>query len=86
MRHSKRALTYARQGVSARKFRQLHYSAESEGRQTRNFRLEAVGMAMYRTCPLCGAHLDPGEACDCQEIKETKKEEKKDGSKSDDSN
>ena len=21
----------------------------------------------YRICPLCGAHLDPGERCDCQE-------------------
>ena len=21
----------------------------------------------YRTCPYCGAHLDPGEKCDCQE-------------------
>lgn len=20
----------------------------------------------YRTCPYCGAHLDCGEACDCQ--------------------
>lgn len=20
----------------------------------------------YRTCPLCGAHLDPGESCDCK--------------------
>lgn len=20
----------------------------------------------YRTCPDCGAHLDPGEVCDCQ--------------------
>lgn len=20
----------------------------------------------YRTCPLCGAHLDPGESCDCE--------------------
>ena len=20
---------------------------------------------MYRTCPDCGAHLDPGEICDC---------------------
>lgn len=19
----------------------------------------------YRTCPKCGAHLDPGEVCDC---------------------
>lgn len=22
-------------------------------------------MAYYRTCPLCGAALDPGEPCDC---------------------
>lgn len=21
----------------------------------------------FRTCPYCGAHLDPGETCDCQE-------------------
>lgn len=21
----------------------------------------------YRICPVCGAHLDPGEVCDCQE-------------------
>lgn len=19
----------------------------------------------YKTCPVCGAHLDPGEKCDC---------------------
>lgn len=24
-------------------------------------------MEYYRTCPICGAHLDPGEKCDCQE-------------------
>ncbi len=23
-------------------------------------------MSYYRTCPDCGAHLDPGEVCDCQ--------------------
>ncbi len=23
----------------------------------------------YRTCPFCGANLDPGERCDCQEEK-----------------
>lgn len=23
-------------------------------------------MSYYRTCPYCGAHLDPGERCDCQ--------------------
>lgn len=22
-------------------------------------------MAFYRICPHCGAHLDPGETCDC---------------------
>ena len=24
----------------------------------------------YRVCPFCGAHLDPGERCDCQEKEE----------------
>lgn len=24
-------------------------------------------MAYYSTCPHCGANLDPGEPCDCQE-------------------
>lgn len=24
-------------------------------------------MAYYRTCPYCGAHLDPGEKCDCSD-------------------
>ena len=23
-------------------------------------------MSYYRTCPVCGVHLDPGEKCDCQ--------------------
>lgn len=23
-------------------------------------------MSIYKTCPDCGAHLDPGERCDCQ--------------------
>ncbi len=23
-------------------------------------------MPYYKTCPNCGAHLDPDEACDCQ--------------------
>lgn len=27
-------------------------------------------MSYYRTCPHCGAHLDPGESCDCDK-KET---------------
>ncbi len=25
-------------------------------------------MAYFRTCPLCGAALDPGEHCDCEDI------------------
>lgn len=24
-------------------------------------------MAFYKTCPDCGAHLDSGERCDCQD-------------------
>ena len=24
--------------------------------------------AYYRTCFHCGAHLDPGEACDCRQV------------------
>lgn len=27
-------------------------------------------MAYYRTCPRCGANLDPGEKCDCGRKKE----------------
>lgn len=23
-------------------------------------------MSYYQTCPECGAHLDPGESCDCE--------------------
>ena len=26
-------------------------------------------MSYFRTCPHCGAHLDPGEVCDCHRIK-----------------
>lgn len=26
-------------------------------------------MSYYRLCPLCGAALDPGERCDCQDEK-----------------
>lgn len=22
----------------------------------------------FDVCPLCGAHLDPGERCDCEEV------------------
>ena len=25
-------------------------------------------MGYYKICPLCGAHLDPGERCDCEEV------------------
>lgn len=24
-------------------------------------------MSYYHVCPHCGAHLDPGEVCDCRE-------------------
>lgn len=27
-------------------------------------------MSYYRPCPVCGAALDPGERCDCQDKKE----------------
>lgn len=27
-------------------------------------------MSYYRPCPYCGASLDPGEICDCQEKEE----------------
>ena len=26
-------------------------------------------MSYHRTCPVCGANLDPGERCDCQDEK-----------------
>lgn len=26
-------------------------------------------MSYYKTCPYCGAHLDPVEVCDCQDKK-----------------
>ncbi len=28
-------------------------------------------MSYYRVCPRCGAHLDPGEVCDCREQEKT---------------
>ena len=31
-------------------------------------------MAYYNVCPDCGASLDPGEKCDCQEESEEKQE------------
>ena len=27
-------------------------------------------MSVYHICPNCGAYLDPGERCDCQDKKE----------------
>lgn len=27
-------------------------------------------MAYFRTCPLCGCNLDPGERCDCETEKQ----------------
>lgn len=27
-------------------------------------------MPYFNTCPYCGAHLDPGERCDCQDEQE----------------
>lgn len=30
---------------------------------------------MYRICPLCGAALDPGERCDCQDIADCKEDD-----------
>lgn len=33
-------------------------------------------MSYFRTCPLCGCNLDPGEQCDCAE-KEKKLRERK---------
>ena len=35
-------------------------------------------MAFFRICPDCGAHLDPGESCDCREIKAKELEQKAD--------
>lgn len=26
-------------------------------------------MGIYKICPRCGAHLDPGESCDCIEAR-----------------
>ena len=27
--------------------------------------MKEENVSYYRTCPHCGAHLDPGESCDC---------------------
>jgi len=29
----------------------------------------------YKTCPYCGANLDPGEECDCRRDEETSRTE-----------
>lgn len=31
-------------------------------------------MSIYRTCPQCGANLDPGERCDCKEKSAVRRE------------
>ena len=28
-------------------------------------------MSYFRSCPYCGANLDPGERCDCKEERST---------------
>lgn len=30
----------------------------------------------YRTCPFCGANLDPGESCRCRELENKNYEER----------
>ena len=32
-------------------------------------------MPYYHTCPYCGASLDPGETCDCENNKDDEKED-----------
>lgn len=32
-------------------------------------------MAYFNECPRCGATLDPGEKCDCEEIAKEKEDE-----------
>lgn len=29
-------------------------------------------MALYKTCSICGANLDPGEQCDCEQEEKLK--------------
>ena len=36
----------------------------------------------YNSCPLCGANLDPGESCDCEE--QTEQTETTEGDETDD--
>lgn len=40
-----------------------------------------VNEMKYITCPYCGANLDPGEPCDCQDKKEDSKESKEEEEK-----
>lgn len=28
--------------------------------------MKKIKYRFYRICPICGAHLDPGESCDCE--------------------
>ncbi len=30
-------------------------------------------MPYFNTCPICGANLDPGEHCDCEDAEQAKK-------------
>lgn len=30
-------------------------------------------MSWYKECPYCGAHLDPGEVCDCRAVQKRQK-------------
>lgn len=32
-------------------------------------------MRYYHTCPCCGANLDPGERCDCEDLAENQQKE-----------
>lgn len=38
----------------------------------------------YYSCPFCGAALDPGESCDCQEATESKDRKTKEENHADD--
>ena len=40
-----------------------------------------VNEMKYNTCPHCGANLDPGERCECQDKKEDSKESKEEEEK-----
>lgn len=33
-------------------------------------------MAFYNVCQKCGAHLDPNEKCDCEDMAEKEKKER----------